>query len=109
MRMFGICTLKTKYSIKETQVAGNTAHRGDMRNAYKIFVGKPEGKRPLGRPCISMRIILKWILNKQGMSMWTGFYRLRKGSSSRVCVNKVMGSFHIKSTQKRDISNLTHS
>jgi len=23
---------------------------GEMRNAYKIFVGKPEGKRPLGRP-----------------------------------------------------------
>jgi hypothetical protein len=22
---------------------------GDMRNAYKILVGKPEGKRPLGR------------------------------------------------------------
>jgi len=21
-----------------------------VRNAYKIFVGKPEGKRPLGRP-----------------------------------------------------------
>jgi len=21
-----------------------------MRNAYSIFVGKPEGKRPLGRP-----------------------------------------------------------
>jgi hypothetical protein len=23
---------------------------GDNRNAYRIFVGKPEGKRPLGRP-----------------------------------------------------------
>jgi hypothetical protein len=23
---------------------------GEMRNAYRIFVGKPEGKRPLGRP-----------------------------------------------------------
>jgi hypothetical protein len=23
---------------------------GDKRNAYMIFVGKPEGKRPLGRP-----------------------------------------------------------
>jgi hypothetical protein len=23
---------------------------GEMRNAYKILVGKPEGKRPLGRP-----------------------------------------------------------
>jgi hypothetical protein len=23
---------------------------GKKRNAYRIFVGKPEGKRPLGRP-----------------------------------------------------------
>jgi hypothetical protein len=23
---------------------------GGKRNAYRIFVGKPEGKRPLGRP-----------------------------------------------------------
>jgi hypothetical protein len=23
---------------------------GEIRNAYNIFVGKPEGKRPLGRP-----------------------------------------------------------
>jgi hypothetical protein len=26
------------------------AHTGKMRNAYKILVGIPEGKRPLGRP-----------------------------------------------------------
>jgi hypothetical protein len=23
---------------------------GEKRNAYRIFVGKPEGERPLGRP-----------------------------------------------------------
>jgi len=23
---------------------------GEMRNSYNILVGKPEGKRPLGRP-----------------------------------------------------------
>jgi hypothetical protein len=23
---------------------------GEMRNAYEILVGRPEGKRPLGRP-----------------------------------------------------------
>jgi hypothetical protein len=23
---------------------------GETRNAYRILVGKPEGKRPLGRP-----------------------------------------------------------
>jgi hypothetical protein len=29
---------------------GNVARMGDIRNAYYIFVEKPEGKRPLGRP-----------------------------------------------------------
>jgi hypothetical protein len=28
---------------------GHVAHRAEMRNAYNILVGKPEGKRPLGR------------------------------------------------------------
>jgi hypothetical protein len=23
---------------------------GEMKNSYKILIGKPEGKRPLGRP-----------------------------------------------------------
>jgi hypothetical protein len=30
--------------------ARNIARMGEMRNAYIILVGKPEGKRPLGRP-----------------------------------------------------------
>jgi hypothetical protein len=29
--------------------AGHVARMGDKRNAYRILVGKPEGKRPLGR------------------------------------------------------------
>jgi hypothetical protein len=28
----------------------NVARMGETRNAYRILVGKPEGKRPLGRP-----------------------------------------------------------
>jgi hypothetical protein len=27
---------------------GHVARRGEKRNAYRILVGKPEGKRPLG-------------------------------------------------------------
>jgi hypothetical protein len=30
--------------------AGHVACVGEVRNAYSILVGKPEGRRPLGRP-----------------------------------------------------------
>jgi hypothetical protein len=30
--------------------AGHVARIGAKRNAYRFLVGKPEGKRPLGRP-----------------------------------------------------------
>jgi hypothetical protein len=30
--------------------AGHVARMGEKRNAYRLLVGKPEGKRPLGRP-----------------------------------------------------------
>jgi hypothetical protein len=30
--------------------AGHVARMGEKRNAYRILVGKPERKRPLGRP-----------------------------------------------------------
>jgi hypothetical protein len=30
--------------------AGRVARMGEKRNAYRLLVGKPEGKRPLGRP-----------------------------------------------------------
>ena len=30
--------------------AGHVAHMGEERGVYKVLVGKPEGKRPLGRP-----------------------------------------------------------
>jgi hypothetical protein len=33
---------------------GHVAQMGERRNAYRILVGKPEGKRP----------ILKWILER---------------------------------------------
>jgi hypothetical protein len=30
--------------------AGHVARMEETRNTYRILVGKPEGKRPLGRP-----------------------------------------------------------
>jgi hypothetical protein len=37
---------------------------GEIRNAYKILVGNPEGKRSLCRHNVDGRIILKYILKK---------------------------------------------
>jgi hypothetical protein len=45
---------------------------GNTRNVYKISVGKPEGKKPLGRSR-SRRKILK----KSDTNMWTGSTSLR--------------------------------
>jgi hypothetical protein len=30
--------------------AGHVARMGEERNVYRVLMGKPEGKRPLGRP-----------------------------------------------------------
>jgi hypothetical protein len=36
--------------VKEDEVGGAYRPNGEKRNAYRLLVGKPEGKRPLGRP-----------------------------------------------------------
>ena len=36
--------------LRRMRWAGHVAHMGEERGAYRVLVGKPEGKRPLGRP-----------------------------------------------------------
>jgi hypothetical protein len=49
--------------------AGHAAQMGERRNAYRIVVGKPEGKRPLGRPRRRWVDNIKMDLRKVG---WDG-------------------------------------
>jgi hypothetical protein len=35
---------------RRIRLVGHVGCLGEERNAYRILVGKPEGKRPLGRP-----------------------------------------------------------
>jgi hypothetical protein len=53
---------------------------GEKRNAYRILVGKPEGKRPLKRPRRE-GILLRWILERYDGVVWTGLIWLRIGTS----------------------------
>jgi hypothetical protein len=36
--------------LRRMRCVGHVTCMGEMRKAYNILVGKPEGKRPLGRP-----------------------------------------------------------
>jgi hypothetical protein len=40
-------------------------------NAYRVLLGKPEGKRPPGRLNVGGWTILKWILERQDRVVWT--------------------------------------
>jgi hypothetical protein len=48
-----LCTLPSIITIiksRRMRWVGHVAGMGEKRNVYRLLVGKPEGKRPLGRP-----------------------------------------------------------
>jgi hypothetical protein len=54
---------------------------GERRNAYRILVGKPEGRRPLGDQDVGGWTILKWNLERQDGIVLIGLIWLRIGTS----------------------------
>jgi hypothetical protein len=54
---------------------------GAKRNAYRILVGMPEGKRPLGRPRRRWVDNIKMDLSEIGWGVWIGLIWLRIGTS----------------------------
>jgi hypothetical protein len=60
-------TLLNSIKVREsrrTQGVGHVARRGEMRNAYKILVEKPEGRDNSGYLAVHGNIITEWILGK---------------------------------------------
>jgi hypothetical protein len=53
-------------------MGGPCSTNGEKRNAYRLLVEKPEGKRPLERPRRRWVEILGWILERWDGVMWTG-------------------------------------
>ena len=52
--------------------AGHVARMGEERKVYRVLVGKPEGRRPLGYLGVDGLIILGWISRRWDVGMWTG-------------------------------------
>jgi hypothetical protein len=53
---------------------------GERRGAYRALVGKPEGRRPLGRPRRRWEDNIKMYLREVGWGAWTGSVWLRIGT-----------------------------
>ena len=53
---------------------------GERRGVDRIFMGKPEGKRPLGKPRCRWQDNIKMIFRKWDVGVWTGLSWLRVGA-----------------------------
>jgi hypothetical protein len=53
---------------------------GEERKVYKVLVGKPEGKRPLGRPRHRWEDGIRMDFRETGWRVWIGFVWLRIGT-----------------------------
>jgi hypothetical protein len=71
-------------------VGGTCGRNGEKRNVYRLLVGKPEGKRPLGRPRRRWLDNIKIVLLEIGLSVvdWIGLAQDRY--RWRAVVNSVM-------------------
>jgi hypothetical protein len=70
--------------------AGHIARMAEKRNVYRLLVGKPEGKRPLGRPRRRWIDNIKMDLLEIGLNVvdWVGLAQDRY--RCRALVNLVM-------------------
>jgi hypothetical protein len=60
--------------------AGHVARVGGKRGAYRILVGRPEGRQPLGRPRRRWEDNIKMVLQEVGLGAWTGLSWLSVGT-----------------------------
>jgi hypothetical protein len=60
--------------------AGHMARMGEDSNVHRVFVGKPEGKRPLERPRRRWEDGIRTDLREMPARVWIGFTWLRIGT-----------------------------
>jgi hypothetical protein len=70
--------------------AGHVARMGEKKNAYRILVGKSEGKRPLGRPRRSWMDNIKIDLREIGRDDMDWIDQVQDRDQWRALVSTVM-------------------
>ena len=75
-----VSNIKLDNGLRRLRWAGHVARMEEGRGVNKVLVGKPEGKRPLGRPRRRWEDILGWIFRKWEGVVGTGWSWLRIGT-----------------------------
>ena len=68
----------------ENEVIGECNTFGETRDAYRVLVGKPEGKKPLGRLRCRQEDNINVDLQKVEWGAWTGLSWFRVGRGGRL-------------------------
>ena len=69
--------------LRRMRWAGHVAHMDERRGIYRVLVGKPEVKKPLGRPRHSWEDNIKMDLQEVEVGAWTRLIWLRIGTGGR--------------------------
>jgi len=74
-------TLQMENTSLSGSVAGHVARMGEKRGAYRVLVGKPEGKRQMGRPRRRWVDNIRMDLQEVGCGYvdWIGLAQVRDG------------------------------
>jgi hypothetical protein len=74
--------------------AGHVACMGARRGSYRVLVGRPEGRRPFGRPRSRLEDNIKMDRREAGWGAWTGSicYTTERGGGFCESGNESSGS-----------------
>jgi hypothetical protein len=89
-KLYGLPTIIRIIKSRRMRWAGHVARMGQKRNIYRILVGKPEGKRRLGRPRRRWENNIKMDLGEMRWGGMDWIHLAQDRDQCRALVNTVM-------------------